>query len=530
MKKIKINPYRLFFQLAIIGLLVYMGIRFYTDKNYSPDFETYCPLGGIQALSSYFVNNSLACSMTSVQIVMGLTLIAVIVLVSKLFCSFICPIGTISEWIGRLGEKLKMCYTITGIADKGLRSLKYIILFITFYFSITSSELFCKKFDPYYATTSGFDSDVSIIMAITAIALVILGSFYIRLFWCKYICPLGALSNIFRFFILFIGLTGLYATLTYSGIDISFVWLLALLSITAYLLELLSIDGKVFPLLKITRNTATCTSCQLCSRICPQAIDVASQRTVKHVDCNMCGDCLHVCPEKDTLAINRKGKKWLPAFILAILITIGIIIGKSFEVPTISQYWGDIKAKHRMSIYEQSGLKNIKCFGSSSSFANKMRRVKGVTGVSTYVATHTVKIWFNPSEIDTLGIQESIFVPVKVAIKKGLTEADSVSVFSLKVDNFFDPYDTNYLTMLLKQNRMVLGFTSEFDCPVRVTVYTLNDSSISEESIKNLVEQKQVEKTYSDNATQIIDLRYRVVRIERASHSISGLEYNRTMK
>lgn len=530
MKNLKTNPYRLFFQIAIIGLLFYMGVRFYTDKNYYPDFEAYCPFGGIQALSSFFVNNSLACSMTSAQIVMGIVLIAVIILVSKLFCSFICPIGTISEWIGKLGDRYKVRYTVSGIADKGLRSLKYILLFITVYFTVTSSELFCKKFDPYYASVSGFNSDVSITMAITAIALVVLGSFYIRLFWCKYICPLGALSNIFRFFLLFIGFTGLYVALRYFGVNIGFIWLLATLCAVAYLLELLSIKNKVFPLLKVTRNTDTCTSCQLCSNTCPQAIDVASLETVKHVDCNMCGDCLHVCPEKDTLAINRKGKKWLPAVILAILIIIGVIVGQSFEVPTISQYWGDLTTKNQMSIYEQSGLKNIKCFGSSSSFANKMRKVKGVTGVSTYVGTHTVKIWFNPNEIDTLSVQKSIFVPVKVAIKKGLTETDSVAVFSLKVDNFFDPYDTNYLTLLLKQNPMILGFTSEFNCPVKVTIYALNGSTVTEEVIKNLVEQKQVEKTYSDNTTQIIDLNYRVVLIEKSSRLLNGLDFNEMMK
>jgi len=530
MKPLKTNPYRLFFQLAIFGLLAYMGIRFFTDKNYFPDFEAYCPFGGVQALSSYFVNNSLACSMTSAQIVMGLMLIVVIIIVSKLFCSFICPLGSVSEWIGKLGEKYKIRYTVTGITDKILRSLKYVLLFITVYFTVTSSELFCKKFDPYYAVATGFDSDVSIIMAISAIILLVFGSFYIRLFWCKYICPLGALSNVFRFSLLFIGTTLIYVLILWLGVNISFVWLLALLCIVSYILELLSIENKVFPLLKITRNPDTCTSCNLCTKTCPQAIDVATQETVKHVDCNMCGDCIQVCPEKGTLASNKKGKKWLPALILLILITIGIIIGQSFEVPTISQYWGDIKTKEQMSIYEQSGLKNIKCFGSSSSFANKMRKVNGVNGVATFVASHTVKIWFDPSIIDTLSVQKSIFVPVKAKIKKSIPETDSIVVFNLKVDNFFDPYDTNYLTMLLKQNSSIYGFTSEFDCPVKITIYTSKDATITEESLKDLVEQKQLEQKGSNNAIQLIDLNYRVVKIEKQPKAISGTDFNSRMK
>jgi len=530
MQKLKTNPYRLFFQFAILGLLVYMGIRVFTDKNYSPDYEAYCPFGGIQALSSYFVNNSLACSMTSAQIVMGIILILVIVLISKLFCSFICPIGTISEWIGKLGEKYKVRYTISGLTDKILRSLKYILLFVTVYFTVTSSELFCKKFDPYYATVTGFDSDVSIFMAIAAIVIVIFGSFYIRLFWCKYICPLGALSNIFRFFMLFALMVGVYITILALGMHLSFVWLLALLCVSAFALELMSIENKVYPLLKITRNTETCTSCKLCTKACPQAIDVASQKTVNHVDCNMCSDCIQVCPEKNTLTINRKGKKWLPAIILALLIAAGIFIGKSFEVPTIAEYWGDNANKEQMSIYTQSGLKNIKCFGSSSSFANKMRKVKGVTGVSTYVGSHTVKIWFNPSLIDTLEVQKSIFIPVKILIKKGVPEIDSVSVYRLKIDNFFDPYDTSYLTLLLKEDSNILGFTSEFDCPVKVTIFTTNNPNITAKTIKDIVEQKMLKKTYSDNTTQIIDLNYKVVNITKDSKSISGDEFKEVIK
>ena len=126
---------------------------------------------------------------------MGVILLVGVLLFSKLFCSYICPIGTISEWLGRLGDQLKIRYTIKGLGDKILRSLKYILLFITLYFTLQSNELFCKKFDPYFSVASGFNSDVVVLYASLAIALVIFGSIFIRLFWCKYLCPLGAISN-----------------------------------------------------------------------------------------------------------------------------------------------------------------------------------------------------------------------------------------------------------------------------------------------------------------------------------------------
>ena len=36
-------------------------------------------------------------------------------------------------------------------------------------------------------------------MSITSLVLLLLGGFVVKMFWCKYICPLGAASNIFKF-------------------------------------------------------------------------------------------------------------------------------------------------------------------------------------------------------------------------------------------------------------------------------------------------------------------------------------------
>ena len=136
MKMKRINYFRLALQWIILALLAYMVIRPFVDTAYTADFEAYCPLGGLQALSGYLVTNNLACSMTSMQITMGIALIVCILIFSKLFCSYICPVGTFTEWLGKLGEKFKMRYTIKGIADRSLRILKYVLLFLTFYFTI----------------------------------------------------------------------------------------------------------------------------------------------------------------------------------------------------------------------------------------------------------------------------------------------------------------------------------------------------------------------------------------------------------
>ena len=166
---------------TIAAILVIAFLPKFND-NFVPDFEAYCPFGGIQALGSYLLNEALSCTMTSAQIVMGVLLVLAVFIFSKLFCAFICPVGTFSEWLGKLGDKLKIRITIKGLADQILRSLKYILLFITLYFTFDSNELFCKKYDPYYAVATGFSADVVVFYAIIAIVLVVLGSVFVRLF------------------------------------------------------------------------------------------------------------------------------------------------------------------------------------------------------------------------------------------------------------------------------------------------------------------------------------------------------------
>ena len=194
--------------------------RLFIDKAYTPDFEAYCPFGGLQALGSYLTMDSLSCSMTSTQIMMGVALFIGIVLFSRLFCGYICPLGTISEWIGKLGDRMKVRFTPKGFFDYALRILKYVLLFLTFYFTLKTSELFCKKFDPYYAAVSGFNSDVVLLWALIAIAVLVLASLFLRLAWCRYLCPLGALSAIFKFSYWFLGVMALYIILLLLGLKI----------------------------------------------------------------------------------------------------------------------------------------------------------------------------------------------------------------------------------------------------------------------------------------------------------------------
>ena len=509
-KSKKSNWPRPLIQWSVIAFMLILAFIPKFNQNFVPDFEAYCPFGGIQALGSYLLNEALSCTMTSAQIVMGILIMLAVFVFSKLFCAYICPVGTVSEWLFKLGDKLNVNFTIKGIADKVLRSLKYLLLFITIYFTFQSNELFCKKFDPYYAVATGFSADVVVLYASIAIVLVILGSVFVRLFWCKYICPLGAVSNIFKYTGFFLIVLAGYIILLKVGLHLHYAWPLAIACIGGYIIELTGFATKTFPLLKITRNEDRCINCQLCSLKCPQAIDVANLKIVREADCNLCVECISVCPVKDTLQINRKSSwRWVPAIATVVLIALGIFVGSLWEVPTIDQKWFSAEEMAKAEIFTQAGLKNVKCYGSSMAFAAKMKPINGVLGVATYVKTHTVKVYYDPQKLNAKKIQEILFTPTKSVLKplrKGVTGVKEVTVW---LDKFFDPFDLNYLSRLLIDKTEAIGLVTEYDCPVLVKIYLPGDYDIAEKDLVSLLEAETLTFTVAEQE-RTVELGYKV--------------------
>ena len=181
---------RLTFQIIILLLLIW---TIYT----AGDIEKYCPMGGILGFGTKIYQESLPCAMSSAAIFMALVLFVGALAIGKLFCGYICPVGSITEWIGKIGKKFKLQFRLPKFLDLGLRSIKYIFLYFVVYYTVTDSELFCRKFDPFFGAATGFGHDTVLLWSIGAVAVTILGAIFIKQFWCRYLCFLGAASNIF---------------------------------------------------------------------------------------------------------------------------------------------------------------------------------------------------------------------------------------------------------------------------------------------------------------------------------------------
>ena len=377
---------------VLIALIVFITGIIPSEEAVDP--EAYCPMGGLQALATYLANNSLPCSMSSLQVMMGIALVAAVVLFSKLFCAYICPLGTVQDLIAkaRNAMKIKSIKVRNGsAADKVLRIVKYVLVFWIFYMTVNASELFCKNLDPYYAIATGFKGEITLWMSIVSISVVILGSFLVDMFWCRYLCPLGAISNSLKFWLWIGVLFGVYYVAGVLGADIPWAVLLGGFCITGYLLEVLHAKPKL-QILHVTKDDNMCNNCGLCVKKCPYHIDIKSVHDGKlsHVDCTLCGECVAACSTGAlNIGVGRQSKskvwKYVPAVLTIVLIAFGMWAGGKFELPTIDMKWGienvaedgtvtKLVDQNTLQTVTIEGLRSVKCYGSSMSFKAKLEK------------------------------------------------------------------------------------------------------------------------------------------------------------
>lgn len=468
---------------ALVFFISGLAVKLF-PKLEAADPEKYCPMGGLQAFVTFLTRDSLPCSMSTVQILMGLLLAAAVVVFGKLFCAFVCPVGTVEDLLTKLRNAIRIngCEVQeNGIADKILRFPKYAVLFWVFYMTATASELFCKKLDPYYAVATGFKGEIVLWMSIVSLVLVILCGFFVKRFWCRYFCPLGAASTTFKFWVPMAGLVLVWWGINKLGLALPWWVLLAAWCLLGYILEITVGRSRLQPL-AVVRSEALCgKTCHVCQKTCPYNIDAPQFRgRITSVDCTLCGECVAACPShalKFGCEPKSKGDRtvWatlIPAIVVVALFAGAIKFGSKFELPTINVEW-DITDSTRIETLKMEGMRSVKCFGSSMAFKARMEKVAGVHGVKTFVGSHTVVIKYDPTVTSEDVIRKACFTPTHFRVfSPDPKQLPELVVKTIRVEKMYDKLDLNYLGLQFRTTGVgIFGLESEYDCPVIVRVY-----------------------------------------------------------
>lgn len=535
---------------VLLALCAFILAPVIFTKMAAADPEEYCPMGGMQALATYLFRGSLPCSMSSVQIMMGFALAAAVVLFSKLFCGFLCPVGTVEDLLGKLRRRLRIksvCLKNGGVADSILRIVKYALLFWIFYMTMTASELFCKNLDPYYAVATGFKGEITLWMSLVTVGLVVIGGFVVDRFWCRYICPLGAASNTFKFWIWSLVVFAAIWALSKADINVP-LWLpLALFCVVGYVLEVFVRKPRL-QALHVVRNASLCNNCGLCERECPYHISIKDfDGKVCHVDCTLCGECCAVCA-KDALHVgmgrntrNRWWNKLIPAALAVAITLIGIALGSRFEIPTIDEKWGievmgpdstmvQVVDPSTLETVEIKNLTSVHCYGSSRAFQARLEKIKGVHGVKTFVHSHRAVITYDPKVISVEKLSEEIYVPSHCRIESpSYIEVPQVKVITIRTEHMPNTSDLNNLANQFRftyTDKKVYGIDSEYDCPLIVHLYTDPSTELNEDELRAIVEKKTVDITNKQGEIlKSIPVDFEFVKLESDTKMMDTREY-----
>ncbi|HVN03810.1 MAG TPA: 4Fe-4S binding protein [Bryobacteraceae bacterium] len=207
-------------------------------------------------------------------------------LARKSFCSWLCPVGTVSEFLWRLGRRtFGRNFRLPRWLDVALRSCKYLLLGLFLYAVGSMSVQAIQQFlgGPY-----GLLDDVKMlnffreltIAGGLVLAMLVVASVVVENFWCRYLCPYGAL----------LGLLGLFSPL------------------------------------RVRRNPSPCIDCDRCTKACPSRLPVAQLITIRSAECTSCLACVAACPAAGALAMSAPGCRRVPSWVVAALVA-GLFLG-----------------------------------------------------------------------------------------------------------------------------------------------------------------------------------------------------------
>jgi hypothetical protein len=112
-----------------------------------------------------------------------------IIIAGRLYCGWLCPFGAICEFIGRASSGK---WQISGEVDERWRRLKYLLLGMIIVLVLTTRHIEYGNFETYIVLFSLHGSVLTWIL----VGLMLIINLRVERFWCRYMCPVGALTGL----------------------------------------------------------------------------------------------------------------------------------------------------------------------------------------------------------------------------------------------------------------------------------------------------------------------------------------------
>jgi len=289
-----------FIWILFIGVQFGLFVRHFESGGATPFYsrppgvEGFLPIGALASLKYWFASGGID-NIHPAALVLFLTFLAMSLLAKKSFCSWLCPVGTLSEGLWKLGRRIfGRTFRMWGWLDFLLRGFKYALLL--FFVKILLVDMPGKALGAFLQAPYWAISDVKMLHFFTAMSATTLSvlailaalSLLYQNAWCRYLCPYGAL------------------------------------------LGLLSVCSPM----KIRRDRGACSGCQRCSRTCPSKLPVHRKGAISSPECTGCLSCVDACQAGSLSMAPPFWKKPLPRWAFPILVVAIYTGGVAFGMVT----------------------------------------------------------------------------------------------------------------------------------------------------------------------------------------------------
>jgi len=318
-------------RLAVLGLglAIITGIGIAHQQGVSVvGVDALCPFGGIETLWALVMSATLIQRVAASSVILLVVTIVTALVFRRAFCGYVCPLGAIQEFAGKLGLKLFRGKrpSVPAALDRPARFLKYAMLVFFAVWSWQAASLVLRPYDPWVAwmhlTSSELLAEFAIGLAVLVVS--VIGSVVYDRFFCKYLCPMGA----------FLG--------AISRVSI----------------------------FKVRRNADTCTDCKACDKVCPVNVNVSTVAVVDDAECINCNECVNVCPVKETLSVSAgpapSARKLAPNAVLGLTI---LLIALGIGLPTITGSFAWTVPTLSSTVEKAGGTVNVEEIKGSMTFA-----------------------------------------------------------------------------------------------------------------------------------------------------------------
>lgn len=311
-------------QLTFLALNVSIGFQFYGFVRYCESrgatrhfsrpagIEGWLPIASVMNLKFFVTTGHFPQALCAGMLLLT-SFLTISWLLRKSFCSWLCPVGTVSELLWKLGRKLiGRDLQLPRWLDLPLRTLKYLLMSFFLFAVGTMSAAAIEQFlaGPYGAVADvqmlNFFRHLSGTAAAVLIVLVAL-SLFIQNFWCRYLCPYGALLGI----------------------------------------------AALFSPSHIQRSVDHCIDCGKCSKACPSLLPVDQLVTIRSAECTNCLECVAVCPAEGALVLKFAGRK--PISVVAVVTIIAtLFFGTVIGARVSGHWWPRMAERTYMELIQQA--------------------------------------------------------------------------------------------------------------------------------------------------------------------------------